>query len=51
VFPNDHSGVRCAGLYEQGTQGESMQKPTIGLVAFWKGYDRKQTLRAAQLAD
>jgi alkanesulfonate monooxygenase SsuD/methylene tetrahydromethanopterin reductase-like flavin-dependent oxidoreductase (luciferase family) len=28
-----------------------MSKPTIGLVAFWKNYDRKQTLRAAQLAD
>jgi alkanesulfonate monooxygenase SsuD/methylene tetrahydromethanopterin reductase-like flavin-dependent oxidoreductase (luciferase family) len=28
-----------------------MSKATIGLVAFWKGYDRKQTLRAAQLAD
>jgi len=28
-----------------------MTKPRTALVAFWKGYDRKTTLKAAQLAD
>jgi alkanesulfonate monooxygenase SsuD/methylene tetrahydromethanopterin reductase-like flavin-dependent oxidoreductase (luciferase family) len=28
-----------------------MTKPRIGLVAYWKGYDRKTYLKAAQLAD
>src|SRR3954451_9195047 len=28
-----------------------MAKPRIGLVAYWKGYDRKIYLKAAQLAD
>src|SRR3954471_24618703 len=28
-----------------------MPKPRIGVVAYWKGYDRKTYLKAAQLAD
>jgi hypothetical protein len=28
-----------------------MSKPRMGLVAYWKGYDRKTYLKAAQLAD
>ena len=28
-----------------------MPKPRIGVVAFWKNYDRKLYLKAAQLAD
>src|SRR5215510_7485612 len=28
-----------------------MPKPRIGVVSFWKNYDRKLYLRAAQLAD
>ena len=30
---------------------EGMQKLRVGLVAYWKGYDRKIYLKAAQLAD
>src|SRR4051812_23890242 len=29
----------------------TMQKPRIGVVAYWKGYNRKTYLKAAQLAD
>ncbi len=28
-----------------------MKKPRVGVVAYWKGYDRKMYLKAAQLAD
>ncbi len=28
-----------------------MEKPRVGVVAYWKGYDRKMYLRAAELAD